>query len=194
MYISSRNNWILINPNTILELIQVVQVDYCRQHTEDRVLSFMSLGWIQLCHLATIECWRHSQGALDSWIYCVITAVLMIHWAPVKCSVPWVTHPRTAYGNTEWYNSVEGNFKCVHANHTYIYLLAHHVLQWFFRGLRLNAKALFALVSIEKKKSCISNSRKLGDTKHLYSVVKRMSFSVTWHRNVFKKRKVDSKV
>lgn len=177
MYISSRNNWILINPNTILELIQVVQVDYCRQHTEDRVLSFMSLGWIQLCHLATIECWRHSQGALDSWIYCVITAVLMIHWAPVKCSVPWVTHPRTAYGNTEWYNSVEGNFKCVHANHTYIYLLAHHVLQWFFRGLRLNAKALFALVSIEKKKKLHIQLKKAGGHKtSLFSCKKNEFF------------------
>lgn len=48
MYIISRNNWILINPITILELIQVVQVDYWRQHTVCKVLSFkvLSLWWI----------------------------------------------------------------------------------------------------------------------------------------------------
>lgn len=147
MYIISRNNWILINPITILELIRVVQVDYCRQHKEGKVLSFMSLGWIlpmPLSNHRMLETFSRSLRLLRILCHNCCYDDSQRSW---KCSVACLTHLHTAYGNTEWYNSVEGNFKFVHVNHTYI--LSQRVLQWFFRGLRLNAKAHFALVSIE---------------------------------------------
>lgn len=74
---------------------------------------------------------------------------MTIHWTVVKCSIQCLTDPHTSYGSAESYNSMEGNFKYVHTNHKYISLLAHHVLQWFFRGLRSNAKAFVAMVNIE---------------------------------------------
>lgn len=54
----------------------------------------------------------------------------------------------------------------------------------------IECQSFFALVSIEKKAPYPTQESWVTQNHlHLYSIVKRMSFSVTWHRNVFKKEK-----